>query len=139
MRFHRVEEALLALRGAVMAFRVAQQNDLALSADRLREALAAELSAFEVVGRDEADVIVSFEPRIEDEDRDLPLDRLGYGLHQRGFIQRGEHDARHAAADEPLHLRHLRVAVVLTKRSTPDDRGAGLASGALGARPDALP
>ena len=42
------------------------------------------------------------------------------------FVERREHDARHAAADEPFDLGHLRVAIVLAQRTAPDHLDAEL-------------
>ena len=122
-----------------MPLGVAQQDYFALALEALDQALAAEPSALEVVGRDEADVAVALQPRVEDDDGDLPGDRVVDGLDQRRLVERGDHDARDAAADEALDLGHLRVAIVLAQRPAPDDRGAVFLAGALGAGADALP
>src|SRR5262249_43448444 len=139
IRLHGVEEALLALSGAVMALGVAQQHDLALAAERLREPLAAHAAALEVVGRDEAAVVVALQSRVEDDDRNLLLLRLLHGAHERRFVERREADAGHAAAHGVLDLRHLRVAIVLAQRPAPDDGHAELRAALLGAGADALP
>src|SRR5262249_58413914 len=101
------------LAAAVVPLRIPQQHAPALAADRLREALAAQASPLQVVSRDEAHVVAALQPRVEDDDGDLLLARFLDGLHERGFVERREADARHAAADGVLDLRHLRVALVL--------------------------
>ena len=92
MRLHRRKKSFLALGRTVVPFGVAQQHDLALSAHGFDQPLAAKLSALDVVGGDEADVVVALQPRVEDHDRNL----LAHGVvdrpNQRGFIER--RDAR---------------------------------------------
>ena len=124
MRLHGGQEAFLALRRAVVPFGVAQQHDLALPAHRFDEALTAKLPALDVVGGDEADVVVALQAGIEDHDRNLLADRVVHRTDERGFIERREHNAGHAAADEAFDLGHLRVAVVLAQRSAPDQLDA---------------
>src|SRR5262249_30981071 len=107
--------------------------------NRLGEPLAAELSAFDVVGGDEADVVAALQARVEDDDGNLLPDGLLHWRHESGFVERRDTDAGDAAADEAFHLRDLRVAIVFPQRSAPDDRDAEIRRGFLRARVDALP
>ena len=97
-------------------------------AQQARELLARQASALAVVGRDEADVVVALQPRVDDDDRDSAALRVGHRLSERRVVERRQHDARDAAADEPLDFGDLRIAIVLAQRPAPDDRHAELAA-----------
>jgi hypothetical protein len=122
-----------------VSFRVAEEHHLALPPSDCASTLAAHASALQVVGGDEADVVVAFQPRVEDDDGDFFRARFLDRLHERRLVERREADPRDAAAHRVLDLRDLRVAVVFAQRSAPDDVHAELGAGLLGARPDALP
>jgi len=59
--------------------------------------------------------------RIDDHDRNPAPDRGFDGRNEPAVVERGEHDAAHALADEILDHLHLLLAVVLLERSLPDD------------------
>jgi hypothetical protein len=101
--------------------------------------LAGEAAADVVVGGDEADVVVSLEPRVEDDDRDAPLHGAADRSDERRVVQRREGDAGDAAGDGVLDFRDLRVAVVFAERAAPGDGHAELLRRFLGAGVDALP
>src|SRR4029079_97769 len=139
MRLHGCEEPFLALRCAVVPFGVSQQHDPPLCAHYLDEALAAQLAAFEVVGRHEADVVLALQPGVEDDDRDLLPHRVINWSDEGGFIERREDDARDASTDEAFNLRYLRIAIVLAKRTAPDHLDAELLRRLVRAGMNALP
>src|SRR5256885_2222731 len=55
------------------------------------------------------------------------------------FVERREHDARHAARHEAFDFGDLRIALILAQRSAPDDRDAELLCGLRRAGVNALP
>ena len=61
----------------------------------------------------------------------LPRCGIGDRRRQRDLVERRQHDAGHAAADEPFDLGDLRVAIVLPQRTAPDDVDAELLAGAV--------
>ena len=61
------------------------------------------------------------------------------GPAQRGLVERRQHDAGDAAADEALDFGDLRVAVVLAERTAPDDSTPSSFAGLVRAGMDALP
>ena len=103
-------------------FGVAQQHDFAGVVQRAREMLAREPAALAVVGRHEADVVAALQAGVDDDDGNAAPLGVGHRRGERRFVERREHDAGHAAADEAFDLRHLRVAIVLAQRPAPDDR-----------------
>src|SRR5687768_14732027 len=140
MFFQLLEKPLFAFTRAVVAFGIPQQHHLALAPHHFGKARAPELTTLDVVGRDKADVIVSLQPRVEDDNRDLATHRFGDRRDERRFVERRQHDPRNPrAADEALDLGHLRIAVVLAERPAPDDRDAELVGRLFGAGMDALP
>ncbi len=79
-----------------------------------------------VVGGDEADVVAALQSRVDDDDWNLRARRVAHRPHQRRFVERRQHDARHTARDEAFDLGDLRRAIVFAKRASPDDVDAKL-------------
>ena len=109
------------------------------AAEERRQLLAAQPSADLVVGRDEADVVVALQPRIDDHDGDLLPHRRAHRRHHRRIVERCEDDARDAAADGVLDLGDLGIPIVLAQGPAPGDVDVELGARFARAGMDALP
>ena len=121
VRLHPLQEAILAKRGARRPFLVSQQQHAALVAEQLPHAVGGKLAAFQVVGGHEADDLIGGQIRVHDHRRDPGALRFFHRAHQRALVERREHDAVHALAEEALDHLHLLLAVVLAQRALPGD------------------
>ncbi len=101
--------------------------------------LAGEAAADVVVGGHEADVVLALQTGVEDDDGNLALHRAADGSDEGGVVEGRERDAGDAASDRVLDFGHLRVAVVLAKRSAPRDGDPEFRRRLFGTGVDALP
>ena len=115
------KETFFAIVGACRSFGITQHHDPSALREHLREPLGCHAPADAIVGGDEADVIASLQPRVDDDDGNFRARRVADRTHQRRFVERRQDDARHTARDEALDLGDLRCAIVLAKRASPDD------------------
>ena len=109
----RVEEPGFARLRAGRADRVAQKDDVALSAEQFAQVVAGQLPALVVVRGDEADVWVRLESGVEDDHGDSCLDGILDRFHQGLRIQRRQHDSTDPAAHEVLDHLDLLIPVIL--------------------------
>ena len=77
------------------------------------------MAAVEIVGRDEAGILVRLEVGIEDHHRDLGSDRLCHRLHQSLVIKRRQGNPRHPPSHEVLDDFYLLFAVALLEGPLP--------------------
>ena len=94
-----------------------------VSFNRLGQAFAGEAAALAVVGRDEADVVVALQSRVDDDDRDpAAAPRRRPAATSAASSSGASTMPETPRLTKPFDLRHLRVAIVLAQRSAPDDR-----------------
>ena len=142
--FHDFEEAFLAFLGAGGADGEAEHDDVALAADEAAEIACGDAAAFTIVGRDVARDRFAREAGIDDDDGDFAAARGFHGRNERFIVERREHDAIDAAADEVFDDLDLLLAVIFLQRTFPDDVYGDALSGEFdlslfGARVDGFP
>ena len=85
------------------------------------QAIGGQRTALLVVGRDETDRIPGRQRGVDDHGGDAGALRFLDRPHQRARIERGEHDAVDALAQEPFDDLDLLLAVVLANRALPGE------------------
>src|SRR4030095_8685561 len=96
LRADGLEETLLALNRALRAFGVAEHYDLAGVVQDRGQMIAGHAATLAVVGRDEADVVVALQPRVDDDDRNAAALRVRDRRRQRRVLARGAAGTRDA-------------------------------------------
>ena len=88
---------------------------------KLAHSVGGQRSTFLVIGGNEADDLLRFEPGINYNRRNAGLRCLFHRTHQRMTVKRRQHNALYALADKALDHLGLLLAVILPQGALPDN------------------